>query len=821
MSNFVPGDGPSSAKLIIVGEAPGRYEDEQGKPFVGPSGELVNSMLQEAGTTRGEVYVTNVVKIRPPDNDINRLPELGKTVDDFIPILFNEINAIQPNAILALGDLALKTLTGKTGIVKYRGSILESINGYPKVIPSIHPANLLEHRHEGMFHWKDKVYIQLDFNKAVRESEFKEFQLPQRNLWVCKHSYDLIKFIERNRPRGMCWLDIETYKALPLCIAISFQKSEGVSVPLLDLQGDLNPNGITLTEMVQIWDVLLRFLEDDTIKKGGQNFKFDERILRSYGFKLNGFNSDTMLKFHTLYCEFPKRLEFQTSILTNEPYYKSEGREYNPKKDKLSRLLLYNARDSTVDGEIDEILEGELEEKGLKDYFYDFIMKLHYFYMQLESNGLLLNRPRYEEVVAKYREKLKSNDESLQRLVGYEFNTDSNPEYCDILYNQLKFPKRTERRANGKSTLSANEKALLSLIANVKASAEKKDVPRLMLRHRAIRKTLSDYLGVPKNEKSKIHFADLDGRVRTQYLITGTETFRTSTNKLEPPVRPEIYGLSFQTITKHSQEGKDIRSCFKPTPGYAFIEADQEQAESRIALLLAKEYDLLKKMDEIDIHTLTASWINGRTYEEQLARHNDIERQLGKHSGHAYDNGVGKKKLVEMAYHHSDGAIEISEWKAGKILETLYQFKPGINDVFHRDIQEVLTETREIISPWGDKRTFYDKLGDEMFKEAYAHIKQSTVARLTQRSGMVIVEECPHVRMLVESHDSLLMEVPVWEIEQTIPIIKKHFEQTIDFSKCSLPRPNLNIPCEIKYSFTSWSEMVKYEHDIRTGQTGS
>jgi uracil-DNA glycosylase family 4 len=816
MPNFVPGDGPSSAKLVVVGEGPGKWEDEYVKPFCGPSGELVNSMLAEAGTSRDEVYVTNVCKIRPPDNDLSRLGEYGRTIEEFIPILWNEINSIGPNAVLALGDTALKYLTGKTGITKYRGSILESINGYPKIIPSIHPANLLEHRREGMFKWKDKVYIQLDFNKAVKESEFKEFRLPQRNVWICKHSYDLIKFIERNRGRS-CALDIETYKALPLCLALSFHPAEAVSIPLLDLLSNLNPDGISLSEMTQIWDVLLRFLNDETIRKIGQNFKFDEKILCSYGLKLQGFNSDTMLKFHTLYCEFPKRLEFQTSILTNEPYYKSEGREYNPKKDKLSRLLLYNARDAAVTKEIDEILEGELEEKGLKDYFYNFTMKLHYFYMKLESNGLLLNRERYNEIVAKYKVKLKENDESLQRLVGYEFNTDSNPEYCNILYNQLKFPKRTERRSSGKSTLSANEKALLSLIANVKCSEEKKDVPRLMLRHRAIRKTLSDYLGVPKNAKSKIHYEDNDGRVRTQYLITGTETFRTSTNKLEPPVRPEIYGLSFQTVTKHSQEGQDIRSCFMPTPGYAFIEVDQSQAESRIALLLAKEYELLRKMDEIDIHTLTASWINGRTYEEQFARHNEIERQMGKHSGHAYDNGVGKRRLVEMVYHHSDGVIEISEWKAGKILETLYQFKPGIKDVFHKDIQDVLAETRELVNPWGDKRTFYDRYGDDMFKDAYAHIKQSTVARLTQKSGMAIIEECPHVRMLVESHDSLLMEVPVWEIEQTIPIIKKNFEQTIDFSKCSLPRPNLNIPCDIRYSFVNWAEMRKIEeiYDIQ------
>jgi uracil-DNA glycosylase family 4 len=500
MPNFIPGDGPSSARLMVIGEAPGGHEDEQGIPFCGPSGDLVNEMLEKAGISRSDVYVTNVCKIRPPNNELRRISEYGKTLNDFIPILWNEINAIKPNAILALGDTALKVLTGKTGISKYRGSILQSINGYPKVIPSVHPANLLQHHSEGMWHWKDKAYFQLDFNKAVKESTFQDFSsILKRNLWVCRHSFDLMQFLIRHKDHEKVALDIESYRATPICIALAFTKDEAISIPLVDIMSSENSAGITLTEMTNIWKIILEVLQNDKIKKIGQNFKFDERILNCFGFRIKGFNSDTMLKFHELYSEFPKSLEFQTSILTNEPYYKSEGREYNPKKDDLSRLLLYNAKDAAVTREIEDILEEEIIEKGLSEYFYNFRMKTHYFYMQIEDNGILLDKNRHKEVVGKYKNRLKLNDETLYKLVGREFNIDSSAQCCDLLYNELKLPKRTKRRANGSSTLTADEEALMTLCANVKMSTEKKEIIHCMMTHRSIGKTLGTYLGVPKN----------------------------------------------------------------------------------------------------------------------------------------------------------------------------------------------------------------------------------------------------------------------------------------------------------------------------------
>src|SRR4030095_7020146 len=98
---LIPGAGNPNASLMIVGEAPGYYEDIEGLPFVGPSGNLLDSMLQSIGVSRGEVYVTNVVKHRPPRNDLAMLHVIGVDIKEQVENLENEIRSIRPNCILA------------------------------------------------------------------------------------------------------------------------------------------------------------------------------------------------------------------------------------------------------------------------------------------------------------------------------------------------------------------------------------------------------------------------------------------------------------------------------------------------------------------------------------------------------------------------------------------------------------------------------------------------------------------------------------------------------------------------------------------------
>jgi uracil-DNA glycosylase len=141
--HIVFGQGNPHAELVFVGEGPGADEDEQGLPFVGRAGQLLNRMLQFVNIRREDVYICNVVKCRPPGN---RTPERDE-VEACSPFLFRQIEAIQPRLVCCLGAPAVKTVLGlKDGILKLRGRFYDF--GAAKALATVHPAYVLRNPRE-------------------------------------------------------------------------------------------------------------------------------------------------------------------------------------------------------------------------------------------------------------------------------------------------------------------------------------------------------------------------------------------------------------------------------------------------------------------------------------------------------------------------------------------------------------------------------------------------------------------------------------------------------------------------------------------------
>jgi uracil-DNA glycosylase len=132
--NAVPGQGQLSSKIILIGEAPGKNEDEQGKPFVGAAGRVLNQALEKADIKKDEIFITNVVKCRPPGN---RVPENDER-SICRQYLYREISLIEPKIICILGSTAYSSILGGKSITKNRGKIVER-NGL-KYFLTIHPA---------------------------------------------------------------------------------------------------------------------------------------------------------------------------------------------------------------------------------------------------------------------------------------------------------------------------------------------------------------------------------------------------------------------------------------------------------------------------------------------------------------------------------------------------------------------------------------------------------------------------------------------------------------------------------------------------------
>ncbi len=141
-TNLVFGSGDADADLMFVGEAPGFHEDQQGLPFVGRAGQLLDELLGEIGLSRGEVFIANVLKCRPPGN---RDP-LPHEIEECTPHLMRQIELIEPRIICTLGNFATKLLTGsQRGITSVRGRPQErELSGRTvRLYPILHPAAAL------------------------------------------------------------------------------------------------------------------------------------------------------------------------------------------------------------------------------------------------------------------------------------------------------------------------------------------------------------------------------------------------------------------------------------------------------------------------------------------------------------------------------------------------------------------------------------------------------------------------------------------------------------------------------------------------------
>src|SRR5262249_41629612 len=142
--------------------------------------------------------------------------------------------------------------------------------------------------------------------------------------------------------------------------------------------------------------------------------------------------------------ELPKKLAFVASIKTEEPYYKDELEEYNPKKEALHKRLIYNARDSAVEFEVYEEEQLELQERGLLDWFHTWMMPRHKFYYNIERRGIMQDLKARKFLTKKYDRYINWINRALEKDLGYKLNVNSPKQVAATLFGDLKCPKRKD-----------------------------------------------------------------------------------------------------------------------------------------------------------------------------------------------------------------------------------------------------------------------------------------------------------------------------------------------------------------------------------------
>lgn len=769
MSRVVDFDGPLNAKIYIVGEAPGVEEEALGKPFIGGAGRVLNKMLMDTGINRSECRVGNVMRIRPVNNYFGtfyvdkQMHIPTPALEEGRKYLLADIERVRPNVVVALGNEALSALFHHRGITDWRGSVLWHKKLGVKVVPIVHPAMLMRQ-------WDYAPLVLFDFAKVRKESASPDYVIPNYTFKLAPRFEEVMYELNRLMKVKRIAYDIETTEGNHIsAIALADSNLTSICIPFTFSHGtETIAYWQTVDEEIAVMNKIKEVMENENIEKIAQNAQFDNTIflINPPHIRVANLVLDTMCAFHSIYPELPKGLDVISSIYTRQPYYKHLAKEGTD-----TVFWKYNCLDSVVTFESATAIEREMKEFDVSKFYYSNVHPLIDILADIQLRGVRVNNELMNSARMQLEQEVAEEQGKLSRVVGYEINVMSPKQLKELLYVTMKLPIKYNRMSGTETT---NEKAIDELSHKYPSP-----IFDLILSIRHKRKLIGTYLSNNVSE---------DGRIRCSYMIGGTDTGRLSS-------RESLFGsgTNLQNIPKGV-----CRKMFVPDEGKVFIEADMSQAEARVVAYLAEEERLIDLFNKGgDIHVQTASWIFGKDVSAVLKE----EREMAKKLVHASNYGIGARTF---AYHAG-----VKEGEARLLLQKYFDTFPRIK-AWQLQVQSSLSKTRILCTPMGRKRMFFGRWGDELFKQAYAYVPQSTVADVLNlamiRFNSIQKEKTWHkADVMLQVHDSFVVQCDVGTEGTVIDDIKGAFNIVV-----SIHNRVFTIPIEIKIG-TNWDEMKKYE----------
>lgn len=786
MTTLVRGFGPKNAKIVIVGEAPGAEEVYERKPFVGSSGRLLTSMLNNSGIDRSTCRLENVMQTRPKNNDFGRFYQDPKRIMPTIELLegrfrlLRDLKQINPNVVIALGREALKALTSRTSIGAWRGSIIESDVG--KVVPTFHPAGILRK-------YENRAIAEMDFRRALLESKTPKLELPEIQSIFCTSFDNACETLIQLKCAPKLSFDIETVGRHVRCIALSDKPWRAFCIPFISKRARSSGTFVsfkdsghtshwTLHEEMVILKLLNDVLDGTPGRLIAQNFPFDATILGTdFGIDCQGLWIDTMLLHHACYCEFPKSLDFQCSMYTRVPRYS----DYDASSDEST--WRYNCYDAGVTHICALKQEQEAKELGVWDLYHSLIQPEMIELTRMQNRGVLIDIELRAKLAAEQMLRMAQALSEMKQKSGLELNPASPKQVGEYLYDKLKIPKKYHKKTG---TITVQEEALKSIAARF---PQHKESIWQILEYRKAQKLLGTFLTSKlskglENESIKLS----DGRRATRCVIkTSYQTAGTTSGRISSQKTLFDEGGNLQNIPKTS-----IRKMLRARDGKVFIVADLSQAEFRVVVWQArcrKIIELYSENPRFDIHCWNAANINGCSVEGVTP----LMRNASKAIVHGGNYSLGIQKAVSIA---TGWGIEITyaEMKRGK--EIYHEQMPEIRNVFWKEIEQELHRTRTLVTVFGRRRMFMGRLDNQTYRSAYSFIPQSTVGDIVNRAIGLAEYEMPSGNFpVLQVHDEIVFEVEEARLRNMIQVVRKLMTTELKFP--GVPEP-LVIPVDIK-----------------------
>lgn len=754
-------DGPQDASILILTDRPGWGDLNDGRFLTDHAGRIFwDSLRSGAGILRSHVRVEALC-----ERDIQNRASYELSRDEraeFESEALERLSATKPTLLVALGDWALEFLTGQKSADKFHLSILPNLRpDQPKVLSLLHPERVFKEH-------KSAFYLKLGAAKMKRESLFSEIRLPERSMLLRPRAPEVFAFLRSRAQARWLSVDIETSYGHITCIGIGSSPHEAMCIPTMP------EDWASVDEWFEIWKAIAKCLSGPA-RKVLQNGIYDLTYLSSYGIDVANFYHDTMVAQRVLYPELSVGLDNIARIYTEEPYWKDEAKDWNSRQD-IDQLYRYNCKDVCVTLAAAWAQRVDLERRGLMPYFENLMRLARGPVIEMSWNGLPLDVEERERLASIAQKRAMELELQLNEISQELLNKSTNPR-SPVQVKQLLFSAGFRKLPfkGGKET--SDKSALMKL--RLKRPDSK--LLESLIEISEVNKELSSYLTVEYDRERKV--------IPYTLYAAGTETIRMSCSK-------DSWNRGFNAQTVPS----GLKSMFLAPEGSVFVEVDLKQADARVVAWDAAEPTLMEFFNTgRDIHRYVASQAELFNCAPEAVTHD--QRQLGKKVGHAANYGVTPPTLVQQAL--SEMNLVLSERRAAQMLQGYFRTFPGIPR-WHERIKAEISRTRTLRSPTGFHRTFMDRHGPELFKEAFAFLPQNIVS-YTINQLVLALYGIEGVRLLVQIHDSCLFLCSLSRLDSVLEIVKAQPSWNPIYKLAGGP---LRIPIEVK-SGLRWGSMEK------------
>jgi len=734
---MVPGVGPETAKMLLLGEAPGgeevdtpHHRPERFKPFIGGSGRLLSSLCAHAGIDRNKAFVTNVVKCRPPGNRTPTALEIACCA----PFLNAELALIKPNVVVLLGEIALNALTKEKGIGLHRGVPITGFSGQ-KCLATWHPAFIAR----AQYYWPFAV---ADLVHAKAQDAFPELRrIPFEIVSPRISEADRADLLATIRARGAFTFDFET-------TGLSGKRD---SIKMCGFTSSAN-KAYVLDWSTSTLQLLQTLLDDPSVEVVGQNIlNFDLPFAEDQGLRIRWDRVfDTMTGFHLANSSYgqttvaeqnagtfrqrgaDKDLTFISSFHTDIPYWKSrEGY-----RDDLHKVCGTDCI-ATDRAALDPItgIKAELASYNMLDLYYKHVLPVHPILYQMTKRGVRIDEDRAARWAIVLEKEADSLEAVLKEGLGDPFlNLQSPQQLMKLLYEKLKLPVQYTHDKKKGMRPTANAEAMEAL---AQLAPENRVLGSLVdIRH--LRKMRSTYVEPALQGGGFLH---------PRFGVSKAATGRF--NSWDP---------NAQNVPEEMRDMwiPDDQDC-------VLLSADWSQIEWRLAMVMSGDPVGLELLARgVDNHRAIAAEVLSKKMEEI----SDEERYAAKFIVYGLGYGRGAQSISEG----HNLPIDFVKQFIGRFFARFRVFA-----AWRERNVDFVKKNHFLANPFNRRRWWYTW----EVTEVYNFPQQSTAADMMYDALILLNRELPKAATLrLTVHDEVVLNVPKSIIRDTWTCVRDCMQQT-------------------------------------------